>query len=400
MIKLQKVETGKPVDARSPKIESGKPVDARSPYVDRAVVRKGFSPYIGEDGLWYEYDDELKEFVSTGTKAEGERGEQGERGPQGEKGDTGERGPQGETGQRGSDGAPGIPGPQGDPGPKGDPGQQGPQGPKGDPGPQGPQGERGPQGPAGSGSGDMTASVYDPSGGARQVAFSDELFSGVYNDLTGKPTIPNRTTVQGWGFYSKPSNGIPDTDLNDAVNKCLLHAQIAYSELPGKQDKLIAGDGISIAEDGKTISSTGGGDDKVLRVNFYYKEDGTGYACDKGYSEIVAAEEDGYLIYGLDEDGFQYAYMGHSNGPSFINIDRFDRDFSLFNLVVDVNGDVIDTYLDFASQTADIANALISDALDDRGLPIVSHDDDGKFLRVQDGAWAAVDIPTWTGGSY
>lgn len=317
MIKLKKVETGKPVDARSPKVESGKPVDARSPYVDRAVVRKGFSPYIGEDGIWYEYDDELKEFVSTGTKAEGERGEQGEQGPRGEKGDTGERGPQGDPGA------------------------------KGDPGPQGPQGERGPQGPAGSGSGDMMASVYDPSGGARQVAFSDELFSG----------------------------------------------------LSGKQDKLIAGEGISIAEDGKTISSTGG-DDKVLRVNFYYKEDGTGYACDKEYSEIVAAEEDGYFIYGLDEDGFQYAYMGHSNGPSFINIYRFDRDFSLYNMVVDVNGDVSDTYLDFASQTAEIASAMISDALDDRGLPIVSHADDGKFLRVQDGAWAAVDIPTWTGGSY
>jgi hypothetical protein len=42
----------------------------------------------------------------------------------------------------------------------------------------------------GSGTGDMPASTYDPANGARQVAFSDELFSGDYDDLTNKPTIP------------------------------------------------------------------------------------------------------------------------------------------------------------------------------------------------------------------
>ena len=51
-------------------------------------------------------------------------------------------------------------------------------------------------------------------------------FSGSYNDLTDKPTIPDavtETTVSGWGFtkntgtYSKPTGGIPKTDLAPAV---------------------------------------------------------------------------------------------------------------------------------------------------------------------------------------
>ena len=51
-------------------------------------------------------------------------------------------------------------------------------------------------------------------------------FSGSYNDLTDKPTIPDAVTegtVSGWGFtkntgtYSKPTGGIPKADLAPAV---------------------------------------------------------------------------------------------------------------------------------------------------------------------------------------
>jgi len=55
-------------------------------------------------------------------------------------------------------------------------------------------------------------------------------FSGDYNDLTNRPTIPaavTESTVSGWGFtknagtYSKPSGGIPKTDLASAVQTSL-----------------------------------------------------------------------------------------------------------------------------------------------------------------------------------
>lgn len=61
-------------------------------------------------------------------------------------------------------------------------------------------------------------------------------FSGSYNDLSDKPTIPaavTESTVSGWGFtkntgtYSKPSGGIPSSDLATAVQNALTAAGTA-----------------------------------------------------------------------------------------------------------------------------------------------------------------------------
>ena len=66
-------------------------------------------------------------------------------------------------------------------------------------------------------------------------------FSGSYNDLTNKPTIPSaitESTVSGWGFtkntgtYSKPSDGIPKSDLASAVQTSLDKADTALQSLP------------------------------------------------------------------------------------------------------------------------------------------------------------------------
>lgn len=57
--------------------------------------------------------------------------------------------------------------------------------------------------------------------------------SGSYNDLSDKPIIPSgvtESTVSGWGFtkntgtYSKPSEGIPKSDLTTAVQTSLNNA--------------------------------------------------------------------------------------------------------------------------------------------------------------------------------
>lgn len=75
-------------------------------------------------------------------------------------------------------------------------------------------------------------------------------FSGNYNDLTNKPTIPSEvteTTVSNWGFtkntgtYSKPSTGIPKADLASAVQTSLDKADTAIQEhqdISGKADKI------------------------------------------------------------------------------------------------------------------------------------------------------------------
>ena len=68
-------------------------------------------------------------------------------------------------------------------------------------------------------------------------------------EVTNKPTIPaavTESTVSGWGFtkntgtYSKPSGGIPKTDLADAVQTSLGKADSAlqsHQDISGKEDK-------------------------------------------------------------------------------------------------------------------------------------------------------------------
>ena len=65
--------------------------------------------------------------------------------------------------------------------------------------------------------------------------------SGSYNDLTNKPSIPSavtQQTVADWGFtkntgtYSKPSGGIPKSDLTQAVQSSLDKADSALQEVP------------------------------------------------------------------------------------------------------------------------------------------------------------------------
>lgn len=75
--------------------------------------------------------------TTEGISVPGERGPQGDVGPQGPQGDTGPQGavgPQGPQGATGPTGATGPQGPQGVKGDKGDPGDQGPEGPHGPPG--------------------------------------------------------------------------------------------------------------------------------------------------------------------------------------------------------------------------------------------------------------------------
>lgn len=106
---------------------------------------------------------------------------------------------------------------------------------------------------------DITLSVSDISGAVRYDIASQGLtttqkanartnigagtssFSGNYNDLTNKPTIPSaitESTVSGWGFtkntgtYSKPSDGIPKSDLASAIQTSLNKADTALQSLP------------------------------------------------------------------------------------------------------------------------------------------------------------------------
>ena len=73
-------------------------------------------------------------------------------------------------------------------------------------------------------------------GKADKSSLSTVATSGSYKDLSNKPIIPKEvleSTVSDWGFtkntgtYSKPSGGIPSTDLDEDVNASLSKANNA-----------------------------------------------------------------------------------------------------------------------------------------------------------------------------
>ena len=171
----------------------------------------------------------------------------------GPKGDTGPVGPQGEVGPKGPQGPKGEPftyedftpeqlnklkGPKGDTGPRGEQGQQGIQGPKGDVGPigrqgpigeTGPQGEQGPEGPIGP------QGIQGPQG--EKGDKGDTGSSGVY--------IGDTEPIGDYNVWIDP-NGSETAGL------------ATKAELANKQDKLTAGDNITI-DSNNVISASGGG---------------------------------------------------------------------------------------------------------------------------------------------
>lgn len=169
-----------------------------------------------------------------------------------------------------------------------------------------------------------------------KVTLANVATSGSYNDLKDKPTIPSvvtESTVSGWGFtknqgtYSKPSGGIPKTDLASAVQTSLGKADTAlqsyteqykgtvtgvkmngttknpssgvvdlgtvitaHQDLSGKQDKLVSGtniktiNGTSILGSGN-IEITGGGSDNIYIYDMFAK------AGDDDHFTITVEEE-------------------------------------------------------------------------------------------------------------
>ena len=85
----------------------------------------------------------------------------------------------------------------------------------------------------------LSSNDYTDAAKAKVDSLALVATSGSYNDLTDKPTIPapvTEKTVSGWGFtkntgtYSKPTGGIPKTDLANDVQASLGKAETALQE--------------------------------------------------------------------------------------------------------------------------------------------------------------------------
>lgn len=165
--------------------------------------------------------------------------------------------------------------------------------------------------------------------------------SGSYNDLSNKPTIPSavtESTVSGWGFtkntgtYSKPSGGIPKTDLASAVQTSLGKADTALQSYTEQYKGTVTGVKINgttkspvngIVDLG-TINGGGGGDapytSDYFSLAFFlgvYSDGGRAQTQDTdAVQELRAAILGQKRVFIVSESGDNIPFFAESDGES------------------------------------------------------------------------------------
>ena len=372
-------------------------------------------------------------------------------GPKGEKGSTGAQGPKGDTGAQGPKGETGAQGPKGETGERGPKGDTGAQGAKGETGAQGPKGETG----AGflvkgyyETASALEASVQAPAAGdAYGVGMSEPYDIYVFDGVTGswvnngplqgargekgEPGDPGRDGAQG----PAGADGAPGQDGATFTPSVSEDGVLSWTNDGGKQNPAsvnIKGktgapgmDGFngttftpSVSADGVLSWTNDGGKQNPASVSikgpagaagkdpepFYvnctvsgqnlYDEEVT---HDKTYAQILAAYQAGRPC---------YAVLNFSNNEKYyLPLTRLAEETATFSLAHMMMGDTpeeLDVY--YVSISPNYAEGFrgsrYTGAASNQYLPEVSASDNGKFLQVVSGAWAAVTIPDAEGGSY
>lgn len=331
--------------------------------------KDGITPTIGANGNWYLGDED------TGKPSRGETGPQGPTGPQGAAGPQGETGPAGPAGAPGKDGAPGAdgttftpsvsaagdlswtndggkanPAPVNLKGPQGEPGERGPQGATG---PQGETGPQGPQGPAGADA-NVTKDAVVGALGFTPIGANDVPVKSV-NGQTGEAKT-------NWYFNVTGSVASPATTQTVAQIVAAQEAGFApicsatfsdFGGLPATLPALVVSSMVCVFGG---IGSTGG-DAFYLTVMI----DGAGNLTAK--TDDVASKDD---IPTLPTE---------LKNPYSLNIKI---------------GDTTTSYDGSAEKTVEIP----------KDVPAVTADDNGKILRVVNGAWAAAELLSAGGASF
>ena len=348
----------------------------------------------------------------------GPQGPKGETGPAGPQGQTGPKGAKGDTGATGATGAEGPKGATGDTGPKGEPGEKGEkgekgdtgaQGPKGDPGETGPQGQTGPQGPAG------------PQGPKGDTG-SGFVVKGYYGSVSAlQASVKNPEVGDAYGVGAAAPY---DIYIYDGVTK----AWVNNGPMQGaKGEKGDPGEQGPKGEPGDTGPAGARGKDGITpsigeNGNWYLGTTDTGKPSrgEKGDKGDPGAKGDPGERGPKGETGApgEKGPKGEtgSTGPQgpqgtagktpvkgtdyFTEADKQEIASAAAELV-DLSGKqdkITKSGLLKGDGTGGVSTAVPGT---DYMAPIpVTASDNGKFLRVVSGAWAAVEIANANGGSF
>lgn len=393
----------------------------------------------------------------------GPQGEKGSTGAQGPKGDTGAQGPKGETGAQGPKGETGAQGPKGETGAQGEKGDTGAQGPKGETGAgflvrgyyaSASALEASVQEPmAGDAYGVGVSEPYDIYifDGVTESWVNNGPLQGAKGDKgdPGEQGPKGETGSTGPQGPQGPAGKTPvkGTDyFTQADKQEIAEDAAALVDLSGKQNKITAsgilkGDGaggVTAATPGTDylteapVTSVNGATGEV-KSTFYVtvtQGDDDSVTADKTAAEVYAAYEAGYAVYAVtkfpavnvtfelplvaaermgDAVMLGFAALGSINevsapmyptvayGGNWLawlgtlakesDIPTELKNPNALNIKI---GDTTTSYDGSAAETVEIP----------KGVPSVTTADNGKFLRVVSGAWAAAAIDNANGGSF
>ena len=321
-------------------------------------------------------------------------------GPQGEKGSTGAQGPKGDTGAQGPKGETGAQGPKGETGAQGPKGETGAQGEKGDTGAQGPKGGTGAQGPAGAdGTPGQDGTTFTPSVSAAGV-LSWTNDGGKQNPASVSIRGPAGTPGQDGSAGPAGADGAPGQDGTTFTPHVSAAGVLSWTNDGGKQNPAsvsIKGPAGAAGKDPEPFYVT-----CTLSGQDVYDEDAT---HDKSFAEILAAHQAGRPCRAiLKLDG------GTGDDTVLLPLAELHADasdgYAKFALTEMTQGDTPEelrvryVWINSADAAEGFWGTRYTLSGDETFLPDVTASDNGKFLRVSNGAWAAATITNANGGSF
>ena len=323
-------------------------------------------------------------------------------GAKGEKGDTGAQGPKGDPG---ADGAKGDPGERG---PKGETGAPGEQGPKGETGSTGPQG---PQGPAGETP--VKGTDYFTQADKQEIAEDAAALvdlSGKQNKITASGILKGDgaggiTAAEAGTDYAALSLGLTGAAVGQA-------ATVKSVDANGKPTAwepatLAKADGSNIPTD-LTVRAAWRSRLGTLPGIILYGKDDSGKIMvytDEAYTQEVtyvaalniADLKNALFVY--NNATYQCVGLQESAGAAgSYTVPVFARTEVTASEVV-VESVVCDT-LGFLAGSVSAPAILSKQTYTRQSLPSVTASDNGKFMRVVNGAWAIAAIDNANGGSF
>ena len=199
-------------------------------------------------------------------------------------------------------------------------------------------------------------------------------------DSTVIPPTVTEQTVSGWGFtkntgtYSKPSGGIPKSDLASAVQASL-----------GKADTAVQPSAISDMATETWVENKGY---QTAPFEIEVTQSGSTYSTTASAADILAHQDNCVAV-----------LYGTKVSLSAVTGNEYMAELFFANLAVNESAGYTMAQQIHISVNNGVVTVL-ADMMVLEDIPSVTSADDGKFLRVVNGAWAAETVSTWQGGSY